>query len=368
MQIAPIQYQQQPIYAPQTINWQTNSKKPFYKKVWFWLVVTSPVSLFILLFIIVVATSGGSTNQSVSTYSPTLIPSQNMQESPPLAITQDNATASQIPMQTPSNTISLESANSIETLLEIPEEGICIFDNDGIVVTLTRVNRDRNSYVSDIDFLIANNNSVENSIENLNSSFITSAVRINNLSVSASFSATIAAGKLARANMRLDSDDVTLFGIKNVYEIAIPFVIYGDEGFYGKSIEYEPTNVHLFDHNYDEFTGGDLVFSNKDVDIYSCGFVSGWRSWDVVFVVKNKTNENTHFILDSMSVNGIMNSNDRGNHGDLLKGTYRIFRITLDDDISGENVNEIEFTIKSAEFSDIVTFNKTTIGIVNVEY
>ena len=252
-------------------------------------------------------------------------------------------------------------------LVNIPDGGIVIFDEDGFVVTVMQVNRGRDGYVSDIDFTITNNGEDEKSIETVNRNFVSSAIKINNFSLRDSLSSTVSAGKAARENVNFSSQDMGLLGIKDVYDITMQFEIYESVDFVRKNVvEYEPATIVISENNHPDFINGNLVFSNQQADVYACGFYSGWLLTEAVFVVKNKTDNDAWFGIESVSVNGIMND-DEG-RGDIYKDTYRIFRVTLEDDFNETNVNEIEFTLRMGEFQSIVPSRKEEIAIVTVAY
>jgi len=253
--------------------------------------------------------------------------------------------------------------------VEVPDGGIVMFDDDDMIVTITGVSRNRDGFVTEISFLIENNGDEERAIETLNNSFITKAVMINNISIQAGISTTVAAGKAARETMRIDNDDATLFEIWNVYEIAMQFETYTPDGFMrANQIEHELSTATVESSTFSDFNNGRLAFSNDYAEVFACDFSSGFLSDSVVFVIKNISDNDAHFRLESISVNGIMNDSTVGNGGNIFRDTYRVFRIMLDDDVDTRDINEIEFRLELGEFNDIVTFSPRDIGIVTITY
>jgi len=253
--------------------------------------------------------------------------------------------------------------------IDVPEGGIILFDESDMIVTVTGIERTRDGYVKNIQFLIENNGSDERAIETLNNNFITKVVRINNFSIQAGISATVASGKAARETMSIDNKDAELFNIKDIFEISMQFETYTPDNFNRvNNIVHELSTISIASNNFSSFNNGTLAFSNDYVEIYSCDFSSGLLSSSMVIVVKNISNNDAHFRLENISVNGIMNSSSIGNGGNIFNETYRIFRIMLDDDVDTRDINEIEFKLELGDFNDIVSFNTKDIGIVTITY
>ena len=263
------------------------------------------------------------------------------------------------------NAIDASQKNDNDTdnvsLVNIPDGGIVMFDEDGIVVTATQLNRDRDGYVTDIEFTIENSGSVEKSIETVNGSWVSRAVKVNNYSFPDKLESTVAAGKAAKEKLELSSDDVKLFNLRNVSSVTLEFEI--------DDVKYAPSTIRIDGSADVSFDGGDLVLSNQDVDIYACGFDSGWSSTDAVFVVKNKTGKGAWFGIESVSANGFMNDAwGQGDRGDIYNNTYRVLRVTLEDEYNKDNVKEIEFTLRTGQFQSVVPSSKDDIAIVTVAY
>lgn len=254
----------------------------------------------------------------------------------------------------------------VQAEVQIPAGGLVIFDKADLVITVTSVNRDRNGYVTDIDFTITNNGTEEKSVRTVPN--VWSVVKINDFTFKANLDATVAAGKTAREKLRLDNDEAKLFGLKDVFEITMQFQTYKTENYIMKNIvKYEPSTITLSQDYTHDFNNGNLVFSNQAADIYSCGFISTYHSDKAVFVVKNKTGSDRKFCFASLSTNGFMNKEDEVSE-DIFNDTYRILYVPLDEDFSKDNVKEIEFTLKTSAFLDIISTRYTEYDTVTVNY
>ncbi|MDR2599752.1 MAG: TMEM14 family protein [Oscillospiraceae bacterium] len=257
--------------------------------------------------------------------------------------------------------------------VEVPDGGIVWFEEDGIVITVMKINRNRDGYVSGIDISVENNSTDDIGVGVLGKGMVLTAVKINNqYSIGTGFGVNVAAGKIAKTEIDIDRDDaVRLFEIKNVYEITADIITYnfGDVIATGV-VEYGPHTLTIAQNTSgSSFNNGTLIFSNEHTDVYACNFSVSWLGrTSAFFVLKNKDSTDFIFKLEKFSINGIMEDRWTNESGRIYSNTYRIFKVLLSEDYSEDNIKEIEFTISTSSFTDMISLYGDPIGVVTVMY
>jgi len=257
--------------------------------------------------------------------------------------------------------------------VEVPEGGIVWFDEDNIVITATKINRNRDGNVTGIDISVVNNSTDDIGVGVLGKGMVLTAVKINNqFSIGTGFGVDVAAGKTARTEIDIDSDDaVNLFEIKNVYEITADIITYNFGDFIATNVvEYGPRTLTIAQNtNGSSFTNGTLVFSNEYADVYASNFSVSWLGrTSAFFVVKNKDSTDFIFKLERFSINGIMEDRWTSESGRIYNNTYRIFKVLLSEEYNEDNIEEIEFTISTSPFTDMISLDGDPIGVVTAKY
>jgi len=257
--------------------------------------------------------------------------------------------------------------------IELPDGGIVWFDEDDVVITATKINRNRDGYVTSIDISVENNSTDDIGVGVLGKGLVLTAVKINNqYSIGTGFGVDVAAGKIAKTEIDIDSDDaVNLFEIKDVYEITADIITYDFGDFIATNVvEYGPRTLTIAQNTSDSsFANGTLVFSNEYADVYACNFSVSWLGrTSAFFVVKNKDVTDFIFELEKFSINGIMEDRWTSESGRIYSNTYRIFKVMLSEDYSEDDIEEIEFTISTSPFADMISLDGDPIGVVTVKY
>jgi len=337
-------------------NDKKNVKKPFYKRTWF-------IVIAIIIVLGIIGSYLGSSNNGKE-------PNDNS-EIANIGISPTEIFSSTPNITERTDTIQNESASPSDTLvptIEIPQSGLVMFNQDNIIISLTKIDRDRSGYVTDIELLIENNGNMEKNVRTTPN--VWSVVKINNITFKSTFAVAVTPGKKATSKLNLDSDEVKLFDIKNIYGVSIQFQTDDPSNNYmiTNAKVYDPSYLKIADiPEYGDFGGGKLVFTNDKADVYACGFTSSIIYKEAVFVIKNKAGYDLKYDLASVSIDGYM-SGQTEQSGDIYNDTYRAFYVPLDDKYKNVDVGEIEFTLKEEDFLSIISLNKTDVGVVTIDY
>jgi len=251
-----------------------------------------------------------------------------------------------------------------DVTINIPDGGLIMFDEDDIIVTVTAVNRSRAGHVTDIRFLVENNNDEEISIRIAPNFW--SVIQINNLTFSAHFSTRVMPGKRSEERINLDSTETELFDLRNIYSMTIQFQTdEPNDSFMMENIYlYPPSTIIISEQkqNGSFLSNGILVFESDGADVYAFGLRRGYIN-RADFVVKNKLGHDARFKFGGLSVDGLM-SDRLEESEDVYSSTYRVVSVVID----SLDVNEIEFVLREEEFLQILSMSSNDLGIVYVLY
>ena|GEM_PF-3604071 len=249
--------------------------------------------------------------------------------------------------------------------INIPAGGIVLFNEDGMVVSVVGVNRNRSGLITEIQFEVENNMKEEYNIRNRPN--VWSVISVNNLTFQGHLSARVMPGRKSSERIRLDSDEVELFDLRDVYSLTMQFQTdRPNDTFMMKDIlVYPPSNVVVAEgeHGNDFLGRGSLVFSSEVADVYSFGIRRNVFLYYADFVVHNKTDRDLRFCFGGLSIDGFMDSGFETSE-DVYAGTYRIFSVGLD----SSDIREIEFMLREEGFLEIFSSESKDIGLVNVIY
>lgn len=260
---------------------------------------------------------------------------------------------------------------SVANRIEIPADGLVIFDNDGILITATSIQRASDGLITGLDVLLENNNDIEKVICFWPDAALGGPITVNGYSMKTHFNETVAAGKKSKAKIEFDSDTVELLQFENLYELVAPFGTYEsrDDLMKHNITTYKPETIKLGALTIE--SAGELIYNENGIEVYKCGFKNSvFSSNSAIFVIKNNLGSDKRLNIESVSVNGLMN--DTSEFIDIFDSTYSVLLLPLRYDDGKKydegNVDEIEFTLKSNEINNFFSFDSETIGIVAVSY
>jgi hypothetical protein len=250
--------------------------------------------------------------------------------------------------------------------IDIPSGGIIMFDEAEIIVKLLGIKRNRSGYITEIEFEIENIGENENSIRITPN--LWSVIQINNLTFKNYMSATVMPGRKSIERIRLDNNEVEMFGLRNIHNMTIQFQTDepNDSFMMQNIVVFEPSTVLIANggNNTDFLDAGSLVFSSDEVNVYSFGLRGGIFLSYADFVVHNKTNSDLRFRFGSLSIDGYMDTGFETSE-DVFAGTFRVFSVSID----STDINEIEFMLRAEEFLSIISLDGSRdIGLVNAVY
>jgi len=265
------------------------------------------------------------------------------------------------------------ATNSAVNRIDIPNDGIVIFDSDGIIIKAESIKRERSGQITGIDLLITNNSEKEKNVCVWPDAAFGGPIIVNGYSMNSTFNEKVAAGKMSKATLRFDSNTIKLLEFENLYELVAPFGTYESRNDYLKHeiTTYSPSVLKLAD--FTAIPMGELTYNEKGIEIYICDFKgSALFSDKAVYVIKNNLGKDRTLELDSVSINGLMLDSFLNESADVFNDTFSVIFLPLRYDdgnkYTKENVKEIEFTIKSKEFNSIFSMDTETIGVVTISY
>lgn len=250
------------------------NKKPFFKKVWFW--------LLILLCIVIIGTSGNddTSNDSIM---------QNMTEQTIGNTSQTSSSPSSAPIV----------KNAATEKITIEEQ--IIFDAENVIITAKKY-VDDSIWGEGIQLLIENNSDSDVGIG-------CDYLIVNDYMITDLFSSIVAAQKKANETLYFSSSQLKAAGITNVGKIEVQFHLFDTDTYMS---DYTGDNITIKTSVYETMDTttdieGTEIMNLNDIRILAKA-VKDDSFWGaaVVLYIENNSNQNVVIQCDDCSINGFM--------------------------------------------------------------